>query len=72
MQFRLKSCFDTKCSCSISNENTVHFFLHCHYYPNIKKLLLNEISSIDQSIIHLSDYKLVEVLLNRKPSLNGN
>ena len=61
--------FDPECSCNPSVEDTVHFFMQCHHNTDIKKFFLNEIS-IDESIIHLSDGKLVKVLLYGKHSLN--
>ena len=54
---KLRNCFDPKCLYSLSNEHTLHFFLHYQHYTDIRKLLLNEISSINKAVTHLSDTK---------------
>lgn len=54
-----------KYSCSLSNED--EFLLHHHYHTDVRKLFSNEISWLDESIVHLFDTILVEVLLDGKP-----
>ena len=34
------------CSCSLDVESTKYFFLHCHHYTNIFKILLNTVKPI--------------------------
>lgn len=56
--------------CYLSNEDTLQFFLHCLHYIDIRKLLFSDMSAIDESMIHLSETKLFQVLLNGKPNFN--
>ena len=56
--------------CYLSNEDTVQLFLHCHHYIDIRKFLFNDMSAIDESMIHLSETKLFQVLLKGKPNFN--
>ena len=36
-----QSCISPLCTCILEVESTAHFFLHCHYNPNIRAKLLN-------------------------------
>ena len=54
-----KDCINPLCSCSLSVENNVHFFLHRHHFSLQRQTLMNNIKSIDKGIIHV----LVNVLL---------
>ena len=35
----LQDCLNPLCPCSTEAESTIHYFLHCHYYNNIRKIL---------------------------------
>ena len=50
-------------SCSLSVENNVHFFLHCHHFSLQRQTLMNNIKSIDKDIINATDSDLVNILL---------
>ena len=54
-----RDCINPLCSCSLSIEKNVHFFLRCHYFSLQRQTLMNNIKSIDKGIIHV----LVNVLL---------
>ena len=58
-----KDCINPLCSCSLSVENNVHFFLHRHHFSLQRQTLMNNIKSIDKDIIHASDSDLVNILL---------
>ena len=50
------------CSCSLEVESVSHFFLHCHYFTDIRKILIHELRLVDQNILNQSD-KIAELLL---------
>ena len=56
-------CLNRLRSCSLQFESVSHFFLHCHYYSNIRSTLLNELQSIDINLLNQEDDIVVEVLL---------
>ena len=41
----------------------VTFFLHCHYFTDIRKTLFNQLQSVDENILNQSDHERVELLL---------
>ena len=41
-----QDCLNPLCSCSLEVETTNHSFLHCHYYSNIRKTLLDTVKEI--------------------------
>ena len=57
-----RDCINPLCSCSLSVENNVHFFLHCYHFSLQRQTLMNNIKSIDKGIIHASDSDLVNIL----------
>ena len=61
--YNSKDCIDPLCSCSLSVENNVHFFLHCHHFSLQRQTLMNNIKSIDKDIINEADSDLVNILL---------
>ena len=64
-----QDCLNPLCSCSLEVESVSHFFLHCHYYSNIRSTLLNELQSIDK---YQEDDIAVEVLLYGSTKFNTN
>ena len=58
-----QDCPNPLCSCSLKVESLSHFFLHCHYYSNIRSALLNELQSNDINSLNQEDDTVVEVLL---------
>ena len=59
-----QDCLDPLCSCSLEVETTNHYFLHYHYYNDIRKTLLDTVKEITN--ICLSDFNdetLVNLLL---------
>ena len=48
-------CLNRLRSCSLQFESVSHFFLHCHYYSNIRSTLLNELQSIDTQLLNQED-----------------
>ena len=57
-----RDCINPLCSCSLSVENNVHFFLHCYPFSLQRHTLMNNIKSIDKGIIHASDSDVVNIL----------
>ena len=53
-----RHCFNPLCSCSLSVENNVHFFLLCHHFSFQRQTLMNNIKSIDKDIINATDSDL--------------
>ena len=51
------------CTCSLEPETLKHYLLHCPHYINPRKVLLDSIFAIDNSISNLSDECLVTILL---------
>ena len=56
-------CISPICSCSLSVENNVQFFLHYHNFSLQRQILINNIKSIDKYIINETDSDLVNILL---------
>ena len=56
-----QDCLNPLCSCSLQLETTNHYFLHCHYYNDIRKILLDTAKEITN--ICLSDFS-DEILVN--------
>ena len=40
------NCDFSLCSCGQSSESTVHFFLHCHLYIDLRRVPLDRVSEI--------------------------
>ena len=60
-------CVNPLCSCSIEPETTLHFFLHCHNFLNIRRKLFDKIKLLD---LQLNDESLLTVLLFGSKSYN--
>ena len=58
-----KECVNPLCPCSLQVESVSHFGLHCHYFTDIGKTLLNELQSVDENILNQSDNEMVEYSL---------
>ena len=50
---------DPLCCCSTAIENTVHYFLHCPNFSTARNTLLNEIATVDRSIIDQDKIKII-------------
>ena len=62
-----EDCINPLCSCSLEVESTVHFFLHCHNFVNIRNTLLNKLNSISCDISNCSDGSLTKLILYGNP-----
>ena len=51
------------CSCSLEPESTTHYLLHCLFYNDQRKTLLDSLCDIDESISNLSETNLITLLL---------
>ena len=60
------------CLCSLEVESVPHFFLHCHYYSNIRSTLFNELQSVDINLLNQEDDIVVEVLLHGSTKFTTN
>ena len=57
------NCINPLNICSLDIESTVHYFLHCNYYNSARISLLNDLNSVDRTLLNLSDLTLVNVFL---------
>ena len=67
-----QNCINPLCTCSLEVESTSHFFMHCLHYNDIRATLLNELKSVDENILKLSDNKLINLLLYGDPQFDSN
>ena len=51
------------CNCGEDIETSCHYLLHCSLYTNERLAFLNVVQGIDNSILELTDSRIVEVLL---------
>ena len=58
-----RNCITPLISCSLNAVSTVHLFLHCHHFHNIRAKLLNSLVIIDMNLLKLSEEQLTKVLL---------
>ena len=58
-----EGCINPLCTCTLEVQSTFHFFLHCHYYNNIRKTILVDLKVINVNISKLSETALTELLL---------
>ena len=56
-------CVNPLCSCSIEPETTLHFFLHCCNFLNIRRKLFDKIKLLDETLLQLNVENLLIVLL---------
>ena len=67
-----RNCITPLISCSLNAVSTVHLFLHCHHFHNIRAKLLNSLVVIDMNLLKLSEEQLTKVLLYGFTQLNQN
>ena len=67
-----QDCVNPLCSCSLEIESLSHLFLHCHNFTNISATLLDDLQSVDRSIISFPDNELVDLILYGTPNFNLN
>ena len=51
------------CSHSIKRETTLHFFLTCHNFLNIRRKLFDKVNLLDETLLQLNDESLLTVLV---------
>ena len=62
------SCINPLCTCTLEVESTTHFFLHCHYYHNIRKTLLYDLKVLNINILKL--FETTDLLLHGEASFD--
>ena len=67
-----QGCLNPLCTCSLEVESVSHFFLHSHYYSNIRLTFLNELQSIDINLLNQEDDIVVEVFLYESTKFDNN
>ena len=67
-----QNCINPLCAFSLEVESTVHLFLLCHHYHNIRAKLLNNLEVIDTNLLKLSEEQLTKVLLYGFSQLDQN
>ena len=58
------------CTCSLDIKSAVHYFLHFSYYNSTRTSPLNDLNSVDRTLLNLSDLSLVNVLLYGGPQFD--
>ena len=58
------------CSCGLDVETTCHYLLHCPNFTNERSILLNIVSTINESSLTSCDASIVKLLLNGDESLD--
>ena len=58
-----KYCVNPSYSYSLEVELFSHFFLHCHYFIDIRKTLFHELRLVDENILNQSNNEIAELLL---------
>ena len=66
------NCINPLCTCSLDIESTVYYFCHCNYYNSARISLLNDLNSVDRTLLNLSDLSLVNVLLYGGPQFDDS
>ena len=64
------NCINPSHTCTQEIESTTHFFLHCHFYRNIRKTLLDDLNVINFNISNFSETALTDLLLYGKSSFD--
>ena len=67
-----QDCANSLGSCSLEIESLSHFFLHCHYFTNIRSTLLDDLKSVDANIPSFSDNELMDLVLYGSLKFNSN
>ena len=65
-----QDCINPLCTCSLEIESLSYFFLHCHYFTNIRSTLFSELQSVDVNIAKFSDNEIVDLLLYGSPKFD--
>ena len=60
--YNLNNCIDPLCKCRLGVDSTVYFFLHYKYYNRVIISFLNDLGSIDKTLLNISELYLVNVL----------
>ena len=63
LRHNFADCVNPLCSCSITPETTLRFFLHCCNFLNIRGKLFDKIKLLDETLLKLNDESLLTVLL---------
>ena len=70
--YDFNNCINPLRTCSLDIESAVHFFLHCNYYNSARISLLNDLNSVDRTLLKLLDLPSVNVLLYVGPEFDGS
>ena len=66
------NCDSPLCSCGQSSESTVHFFLHCQLYIDLRRVLLDIVSEIILNDVRVyPDQRMCHILLYGSESFNS-
>ena len=57
-------------SCTLEIESTKQFFLHCHFYRNIRKTIFDDLNVININISIFSEIALTDLLLYGRSSFD--
>ena len=57
------NCINPLCTCSLDDESTIHYSLHCDYYNSAITFLLNDLNSVDSILLNLSDLVFFSMVL---------
>ena len=70
-QHNFEDTLNPLCSCSIEAETTLHFFLRCQFFNDIRGILMNDLINIDRSLPLLSQDKIISILLYGSDALDN-
>ena len=66
------NCDSLLCSCGQSSKSTVHFFLHCQLYTDLRRVLLDSVSEIILNDVRVyPDQHTCHILLYGSESFNS-
>ena len=63
LRHNFADCVNSLLSCSIKPEITLHFFLHCRNFVNIKRKLFAKVKLLDEILFQLNEESLLTELL---------
>ena len=66
-----ENCVNPSCSCSLEDEDTLHYLLHCHHF-NQRLDLMNSVKSVLNNFESLSNKIKKEILLYGDSRLDSN
>ena len=64
----VQNCLNPLCSCSLEVETANHYFLHCHYYSDIRKTFLDTVKEITNKCLSDSSDEICNLNISKSSS----